>query len=102
MYPYCFRFGVSLKKREPSTESCNSTRENKEEGKEKSPQRTSLSLTSPSQDDGKSPVSLDSDVPAVGSPLEQLPPPPAFPENGKWKSVVFFYLNVNSNFVPIN
>ncbi|KAG5865844.1 Tyrosine-protein kinase Abl, partial [Gonioctena quinquepunctata] len=69
------RFGVSLKKREPSTDSCNSAKEQKEEGKEKSPQRTSLSLTSPSQD-GKSPMSVDSDVPMVGSPLEPMPPPP--------------------------
>ncbi|KAJ8922387.1 hypothetical protein NQ315_004332, partial [Exocentrus adspersus] len=76
------RFGVSLKKREPSTDSCNSFKENKEEVKEKSPQRTSLTLTSPSQDD-KSPMSVDSDVPMVGSPLEPLPPPPIFPENNE-------------------
>ncbi|XP_044272395.1 tyrosine-protein kinase Abl isoform X1 [Tribolium madens] len=72
------RFGVSLKKREPSTDSCNSFKD-KEDAKEKSPQRTSLSFTSPSQD-GKSPMSIDSDVPAVGSPLEPLPPPPSFPD----------------------
>ncbi|KAJ8935197.1 hypothetical protein NQ314_012954 [Rhamnusium bicolor] len=36
------RFGVSLKKREPSTDSCNSFKECKEEVKEKSPQRTTL------------------------------------------------------------
>ncbi|XP_072396531.1 tyrosine-protein kinase Abl isoform X2 [Diabrotica undecimpunctata] len=66
------RFGVSLKKRE--------TDKDKEDGgKEKSPQRASLSLTSPSQD-GKSPVSADSDVPMVGSPLEPLPPPPNITE----------------------
>lgn len=75
------RFGVSLKKREPSTDSCNSSKD--KDDKEKSPQRTSLSLTSPSQD-GKSPMSVDSDVPMVGSPLEPLPPPPAFPENSKF------------------
>ncbi|XP_023030325.2 tyrosine-protein kinase Abl isoform X2 [Leptinotarsa decemlineata] len=74
------RFGVSLKKREPSTDSCNSAKEQKEEGKEKSPQRTSLSLTSPSHD-GKSPMSIDSDVPVVGSPLEPMPPPPNLCEN---------------------
>ncbi|XP_060520984.1 tyrosine-protein kinase Abl isoform X2 [Cylas formicarius] len=68
------RFGVSLKRREPSSDSCNS---NRDEAKEKSPQRTSLSLTSPSHD-GKSPMSMDSDVPMVGSPLEPLPPPPNF------------------------
>lgn len=75
------RFGVSLKKREPSTDSCNSFKDKEEGGKEKSPQRTSLSLTSPSHD-GKSPMSVDSDVPAVGSPLEPLPPPPSFPDLG--------------------
>ncbi|XP_076264999.1 tyrosine-protein kinase Abl isoform X5 [Rhynchophorus ferrugineus] len=73
------RFGVSLKRRELSSDSCSSVKENpnKEDIKlkeEKSPQRTSLSLTSPSHD-GKSPMSVDSDVPAVGSPLEPLPPP---------------------------
>ncbi|XP_063910861.1 tyrosine-protein kinase Abl isoform X3 [Zophobas morio] len=73
------RFGVSLKKREPSTDSCSSFKDNKEDAKEKSPQRTSLSLTSPSQE-GRSPMSVDSDVPVVGSPLEPLPPPPSFPE----------------------
>lgn len=83
---YYYRFGVSLKKREPSTESCSSL---KEDCKEKSPQRTSLSLTSPSHD-GKSPMSIDSDVPAVGSPLEPLPPPPCLPESGK-TDCVFFY-----------
>ncbi|KAL1517707.1 hypothetical protein ABEB36_001439 [Hypothenemus hampei] len=72
----CSRFGVSLKRRELSSDSCSSAKENKEE---KSPQRTSLSLTSPSHD-GKSPMSVDSDVPVVGSPLEPLPPPPHFPE----------------------
>ncbi|RZC33775.1 tyrosine-protein kinase Abl, partial [Asbolus verrucosus] len=72
------RFGVSLKKREPSTDSCNSFKD-KDDVKDKSPQRTSLSLTSPSQD-GKSPLSVESDVPIVGSPLEPLPPPPTFPE----------------------
>ncbi|XP_018569840.1 tyrosine-protein kinase Abl isoform X4 [Anoplophora glabripennis] len=77
------RFGVSLKKREPSTDSSNSLKEGKEEVKEKSPQRTSLTLTSPSQD-GKSPMSVDSDVPMVGSPLEPLPPPPPmFPETNE-------------------
>jgi abelson tyrosine-protein kinase 1 len=73
------RFGVSLKKREPSTDSCNSFKDKEDNSKEKSPQRTSLSLTSPSQD-GKSPLSVDSDVPVVGSPLEPLPPPPTFPD----------------------
>lgn len=71
------RFGVNLRKREPSSESCNSLKETKEEGKD----RVSLSLTSPSLE-GKSPMSIDSDVPAVGSPLDPLPPPPSFPENG--------------------
>jgi abelson tyrosine-protein kinase 1 len=75
------RFGVSLKKREPSTDSCNSFKDKEDNSKEKSPQRTSLSLTSPSQD-GKSPLSVDSDVPVVGSPLEPLPPPPTFPDLG--------------------
>lgn len=75
------RFGVSLRKREPSSDSCNSYKENRED-REKSPQRTSLSLTSPSQE-GKSPMSIDSDVPAIGSPLDPLPPPPMLPESGK-------------------
>lgn len=76
-----WRFGISLRKREPSTESCGSFKESKEE-REKSPVRSSMSLTSPSQE-GKSPMSVDSDVPVMGSPLEPLPPPPKFPEIGK-------------------
>ncbi|GJQ88019.1 hypothetical protein Trydic_g12943 [Trypoxylus dichotomus] len=72
------RFGVSLRKREPSSDSCSSAKEGKEEPRDRSPQRTSLSLTSPSIE-GKSPISIDSDIPTVGSPLEQLPPPPLFP-----------------------
>lgn len=74
------RFGVSLKKRDASVDSPTSI--TKEEIKEKSPQRTSLSISSPSQE-GKSPMSMDSDVPAVGSPLEPLPPPPDVLENGE-------------------
>ncbi|CAH2009120.1 unnamed protein product [Acanthoscelides obtectus] len=67
------RFGVSLKKREPSTDSGSSAKDPKgEDDKERSPQRVSLSLTSPSQE-GKSPISADSD--ALGSPSEPLPPP---------------------------
>ncbi|XP_022909012.2 tyrosine-protein kinase Abl isoform X2 [Onthophagus taurus] len=74
------RFGVSLRKREPSSDSCSSAKDLKDEfQQEKSPQRVSLSLTSPSVE-GKSPVSIESDVPVVGSPLEPLPPPPSFPE----------------------
>lgn len=77
------RFGVSLKKREPSTDSCNSI-SNKDydcNNKEKSPQRISLT-TSPSQDDGKSPISVDSDLPSIVpddgcSSVEALPPPPS-------------------------
>lgn len=76
-----WRFGISLRKREPSAESSGSLRETREE-REKSPMRSNISLTSPSQE-GKSPMSIDSDVPAVGSPLEPLPPPPEFPEAGK-------------------
>ncbi|KAF5271029.1 hypothetical protein FQR65_LT05379 [Abscondita terminalis] len=72
-----WRFGISLRKREPSTESSSSFREKEE--RDKSPLRSSVSLTSPSQE-GRSPMSIDSDVPAVGSPLEPLPPPPEFPE----------------------
>lgn len=72
------RFGVNLRKREPSSDSM---KENKIDDKDKSPQRTSLSLTSPSVE-GKSPISIDSDVPMVGSPLDPLPPPPSFPESG--------------------
>ncbi|KRT84194.1 hypothetical protein AMK59_240 [Oryctes borbonicus] len=74
------RFGVSLRKREPSSDSCSSAKDGKEEARDRSPQRTSLSLTSPSIE-GKSPMSIDSDIPAVGSPLEPLPPPPAFPDS---------------------
>ncbi|KAK5642753.1 hypothetical protein RI129_008920 [Pyrocoelia pectoralis] len=70
-----WRFGISLRKCEPSTESCGSFRDKEE----KSPLHSSMSLTSPSQE-GRSPMSIDSDVPAVGSPLEPLPPPPEFPE----------------------
>lgn len=62
------RFGVSLKKRDVSTDSCSSVKDNKDE---KSPQQSSISL-SPSQE-GRSPVSVNSDVPVVGSPLEPLP-----------------------------
>lgn len=76
------RFGVSLRKREPSSDSCSSAKDGKDETKDRSPQRTSLSLTSPSIE-GKSPMSIDSDVPAIGSPLEPLPPPPTFPNVGK-------------------
>lgn len=61
------RFGVSLKKRDVSTDSCNSNKEQRD----RSPQRSSLSL-SPSHE-GRSPVSVNSDVAAVGSPLEPLP-----------------------------
>ncbi|CAH1099078.1 unnamed protein product [Psylliodes chrysocephalus] len=71
------RFGVSLKKRDMDKDV---KEDSGKEGKEKSPQRASLSLTSPSQD-GKSPISGDSDVPAVGSPLEPLPPPPNIGES---------------------
>ncbi|XP_019864822.1 tyrosine-protein kinase Abl isoform X2 [Aethina tumida] len=74
------RFGVSLKKRETTTTTSTTDNGKDKEDKEKSPQRTSLSLTSPSQD-GKSPMSVDSDVPLVGSPLEPLPPPPTLSEN---------------------
>ncbi|CAH0548166.1 unnamed protein product [Brassicogethes aeneus] len=75
------RFGVSLKKREAS-DATNGVKERDFDGvsKEKSPQRSSLSFTSPSQD-GKSPLSVDSDVPMVGSPLEPLPPPPVLSDN---------------------
>lgn len=73
------RFGVSLKKRDMDKDV---KEDSGKEGKEKSPQRASLSLTSPSQD-GKSPISGDSDVPAVGSPLEPLPPPPNIGESGE-------------------
>lgn len=79
------RFGVSLRKREPSSDSCSSAKD-KDDLKERSPQRTSLSLTSPSLE-GKSPMSIESDVPAVGSPLEPLPPPPLFPDIGKYFNV---------------
>lgn len=73
------RFGVNLRKREPSSDSMKESRDDKD----KSPQRTSLSLTSPSVE-GKSPMSIDSDVPTVGSPLDPLPPPPPFPEIGNY------------------
>ena len=75
------RFGVSLKKREASVDSCNSAKDDRDDDKDKSPQRTSMSLTSPSVE-GKSPMSVDSDVPVIGSPLEPLPPPPLFPDIG--------------------
>lgn len=69
---------MSLKKREMSADG------GKDETKEKSPVRTSFSLSSPSQE-GKSPMSVDSDVPAVGSPLEPLPPPVSVLGNGEYK-----------------
>lgn len=59
------RFGVSLKKREPSVESCGSMKESYDL-RDKSPHRMNLS---PNQE-GRSPVSCSSDVPTVGSPLE--------------------------------
>lgn len=74
------RFGVSLKKRDNVFSDGG-----KDELKEKSPIRTSLSLSSPSLE-GKSPMSIDSDVPAVGSPLEPLPPPLSILGNGEFKS----------------
>lgn len=64
------RFGVSLKKRDLSTDSCNSMKDSKEH-RDRSPQRSSLSL-SPSQE-GRSSVSVGSDGPAVESSLEPLP-----------------------------
>lgn len=71
------RFGVNLRKRESSSDSM-------KENKERSPQRVNLCLTSPSVEGGKSPMSIDSDVPTIGSPLEPLPPPPSFPESGNF------------------
>lgn len=64
----CSRFGVSLKKREPSVESCGSTKGCRDDCKDKSPVRTSLSV-SPSQEE-RSPLSTASDAPLLGSPLE--------------------------------
>lgn len=78
------RFGVSLKKREVSTDG------GKDDAKEKSPIRSSLSLSSPSQE-GKSPMSIDSDVPAVGSPLDPLQPSSNILGNGEWKYVSFLF-----------
>lgn len=77
------RFGVSLKKRDVYADG------GRDDGKEKSPIRTSLSLSSPSQE-GKSPMSVDSDVPAVGSPLEPLPPPSSILGNGKFENLSRF------------
>lgn len=72
------RFGINLRHREPSTDSCSSAKSNREESKDLTVP-SNLSLTSPSIET-KSPMSVDSDVPIVGSPLEPLPPPPSFPE----------------------
>lgn len=55
------RFGVSLRHREPSSDSCSSAKEE--------PVTASIDMQ-------RSPMSVDSDVPAVGSPLDPLPPPP--------------------------
>lgn len=71
------RFGINLRHREPSTDSCSSAKSNKED--KDVPVPSSLSLTSPSVET-KSPMSVDSDVPVIGSPLKPLPPPPSFPE----------------------
>lgn len=64
------RFGVSLRHREPSSDSCSSAKSKTDENKE---------LHSPSVET----KSTDSDVPNVGSPLEPLPPPPSFPSSNE-------------------
>lgn len=81
------RFGVSLKKREPYADTF-AIKDCKEERKEKSPQCMSLTLTSPSHD-GKSPMSIDSDVPVLGSPLDHFPPLPLHLENGEFHLKLF-------------
>lgn len=68
------RFGISLRHREPSTDSCSSAKSKNED--------TNPLEKSPSVDT-KSPMSLDSDAPIVGSPLEPLPPPPSFPSSNE-------------------
>lgn len=69
------RFGVNLKKREPSVESCN-----RDDNKEKSPIRTSLSVSSSQEE--RSPLSGASDAPIMGSPLDSTVSSTA-PEDGK-------------------
>lgn len=67
------RFGVSLRKREPSTDSCSSVKSSSGLESAKKGAQSPLSLTSPSVET-KSP---SSDVPNVGSPC--TPPPPPLP-----------------------
>lgn len=67
------RFGVSLRKREPSTDSCSSVKSSSGLESAKKGGQSPLSLTSPSVET-KSP---SSDVPNVGSPA--TPPPPPLP-----------------------
>lgn len=69
------RFGVNLKKREPSVESCS-----RDDNKEKSPIRTSLSVSSSQEE--RSPLSGASDAPVMGSPLDSTLSSAA-PEDGK-------------------
>lgn len=57
------RFGVNLKKREPSVESCS-----RDDNKDKSPVRTSLSVSSSQEE--RSPLSATSDAPLISSPLD--------------------------------
>lgn len=67
------RFGISLRHREPSTDSCSSA---------KSKNDIENNLISPNCET-KSSVSIESDVPNIGSPLEPLPPPPSFPSSNE-------------------
>ncbi|KAK7869384.1 hypothetical protein R5R35_000690 [Gryllus longicercus] len=88
------RFGVSLRRREPSTDSCSSARSGGGDGdgaggrrnskgrprdRPPSPPRSSRSLPSPG--DARTPASPASDgVPALGSPAGAPPPPAPPPE----------------------
>lgn len=75
-----YRFGVNLKKREPSVESCSSAKGCRDDSKEKSPIRTSLSVSSSQEE--RSPLSAGSDAPIIDSPLESTFSSVA-PEDGK-------------------
>lgn len=67
------RFGISLRKREPSSESC---REREDRGR-------AQANVSPSED-GKNLTGADSDVPTVGSPLESVSAPIEATKTGKF------------------
>lgn len=83
------RFGVNLKKREPSVESCSSTKAYRDENKEKSPIRTSLSVSSSQEE--RSPLSAGSDAPPIGSPLNSTISSSALEDGKLFKFICVHY-----------